>query len=214
MNKIGKFISTILVIIGFVGFLSGSYFYSVNNEIPLGDIKGFVVDKNKNIYVGCGFYERIKVYNKNGEFIKNWPIEAYGGTFYMDKNENNEILITTARGDEQVLFDVNGVILSKKEINGLNYGNYETDWRTFTSDDGVEYEIKGSLFQKIVQLNPEKIIISQNIFLQLIKGPFNVWLLAVFGGLIGYLAKDKNAKNISTSNNSENYKFWKTEQKK
>ena len=192
MKKAGRIISTLLIAIGFVGFLSGSYFYGENNEIPLGDIKGFVVDKNGNIYVGSGFYERVQVYNENGEFIKNWPVEAYGGTFYMDKNKNDEILITTARGDEQILFDVNGVVLSKKEINGLNYGNYETDWRTFTSDKGVKYEIKGSIFQKIVKLNPEHTVIKQSILLQLIKGPFNVMLLAVIGGIIGYLSKDKN----------------------
>ncbi len=192
MKKIGRIISTLLVVVGFVGFLSGSYFYGRSVEIPLGDINGFVVDKDDNIYIGCAFYERVQVYNKEGEFIKNWPIEAYGGMFYMSKTEKDEILITTARGDDQVLYDKNGKILSKKNIDHQTFMESENDWRTFTSDKGVEYEIKGSLFQKIVKLNPAQTIINQNALLQLIKGPFNVWLLAVIGGIIGYLSKDKN----------------------
>jgi hypothetical protein len=209
MRKIGKFISTILVIIGFVGFLSGSYFYGENVEIPLGDINGFVVDKDHNIYIGCAFYERVQVYNNEGEFIKNWPIEAYGGMFYMSKTEKDEILITTARGDDQTLYNKNGKILSKKNIDHQTFMESENDWKTFTTDNGIEYIIKGSLIQKIVKLNPEKTIINQNILLQLIKGPFNVWLLAVVGGVIGFFSKKENTENISSFLKSGNHKFWK-----
>jgi hypothetical protein len=208
MRKIGKIISTILVIIGFVGFLSGSYFYGENVEIPLGDINGFVVDKDDNIYVGCAFYERVQVYNKEGKFIKNWPIEAYGGMFYMSKSEKDEILITTARGDDQILYNKNGKKLSEKNIDHQTFMESENDWRTFTADNGIEYEIKGSLIQKIVKLNPEKTIINQSILLQLIKGPFNVWFLAVFGGVIGYFTKDESTKNILAFFKSGNHKFW------
>jgi hypothetical protein len=191
MKKIGGIISSILVIIGMVGFWSGSYFFDYNTEIPLGDINGFVVDKENNIYVGSGFYQRVQVYNENGEFIKNWDIDAHGGTFTVNLTDNEEILITTARGDEQIWFDKNGRILSRKKINSETYEASERDWRTFNTAEDVKYEIKGTLFQKLIRVNPEKVIINQNLFLQIIKGPINIWLFAVIGAIIGYLWKKK-----------------------
>jgi hypothetical protein len=202
MKTTFKIISIILIGIGFIGFLSGSSFYSTKTEIPLGDINGFVVDKDRNIYIGCGFYERIQVYNKNGEFIKNWPIEIYGGMFYMNKTENDEILITTARGDNQILYDKDGKVLSEKNIDHQTFMDSENDWRTFTDDSGIKYEIKGNLYQKLVKLNPEKTIISQSFLLQSIKGPTNVWLLAIIGGIIGFLIKDENYERIKKFFNS------------
>ena len=191
MKRIGGIISSILVIIGMVGFWSGSYFYDENTEIPLGDIKGFVVDKENNIYVGSGFYQRVQVYNENGDFIKNWDIEALGGTFTVNLTDSEEILITTARGDEQIWFDKNGKILSRKKIDNETYEESERDWRTFTTPENVKYEIKGTLFQELIRVNPEKVIINQNLFLQIIKGPINIWLLVVIGAIIGYLSKKK-----------------------
>ena len=149
------------------------------------------LDKENNIYVGSGFYQRVQVYSENGDFIKNWDIEALGGTFTVNLTYNEEILITTARGDEQIWFNKNGKILSRKKIDNENYEASERDWRTFTTAEEVKYEIKGTLYQKLIRVNPEKVIINQNLFLQIIKGPINIWLLVVIGAIIGYLSKEK-----------------------
>ncbi|MBM1106961.1 hypothetical protein JQC67_12490 [Aurantibacter crassamenti] len=191
MKKIISVFSNILAIVGVIGFWSGSYFYNENTEIPLGDIKGFVVDKENNIYVGSGFYEKVQVYDEDGNFLKNWDLEAYGGTFTMNLTEHEEILITTARGNEQIWFNKNGRILSQKKIGNGTYEESKRDWRTFTTKENVQYEIKGTIFHELVRLNPKKTIINQNLFLQIIKGPFNIWLLIVIGGIISYLLKVK-----------------------
>jgi len=126
-----------------------------------------------------------------GSITKNWDVEALGGTFTVNLTDSEEILIATARGDEQIRFDKNGRILSRKKIDNATYEESERDWRTFTTAENVKYEIKGTLFQKLIRVNPEKVIINQNSFLQIIKGPINIWLLVVIGVIIGYLAKKK-----------------------
>ena len=181
MRTISLIFSYLLIVIGFASWFLVPNLFSENNEIPLGDIKGFVVDKQNNIYLGSGFYERVQVYNENGEFIRNWKVESLGGTYSIDISANDNILITSARGREQIEYDKNGKVLSKNEIDILKYQNDFKDKKTFITENGTAYELKGNWVSKLVKKNPEKTIIKQSIFLQIIKGPTNSWVLGLIG---------------------------------
>lgn len=195
MRFLALTISYLLIAIGFSSWFLVPKFFSNNVEIPLGDIKGFVVDSENNIYFGSGFYERIQVYNKKGEFLKNWNVESFGGTYIIDITKDDKIMITTARGDEEIIYDKNGKVVSRKKVNIIEYQNEFRDKDNFTTKSGVTYKLKGVFFTKLVSLNPEKTIIQQNIFLQLLKGPTNSWILMIAGGLLANLLKLKKEKH-------------------
>ena len=58
MKKMLPALAKLLLAIGFVGFMGGALIgmgiFNYNKELPLGDIKGFVVDNNGHIFVGLG----------------------------------------------------------------------------------------------------------------------------------------------------------------
>jgi len=192
MKTLGLIFSYLLIAIGFASWFLVPKFFSNENEIPLGDIKGFVIDSKNNIYFGSGFYERVQVYNQDGEFIKNWKVDSHGGTYIIDIAENDNILITTARGDEQIEYDQNGNVIKRKDVNPLQYELKDFNEReSFTTNDGTEYLLNGSFITELIKTNPKKTIVKQNLFLQIIKGPTNSWILGVIGILFVNLLSRK-----------------------
>lgn len=181
---------------GFTGFLGGGLIamgiIEYDKEVPLGDIQGIVADNKGHIYLGLGFYGKVQVYDNNGKFIKNWQVGASGGAFNIDLIEDQNILVSTARGNKQILYDQNGKVISKNSIEGV-YLETKRSWDSFTPSEGETYEVKGGMFPSIVRTSPDnKVIVKQGLILQLMKGPFPAWLIGVLGmGLNYLLRKDK-----------------------
>jgi hypothetical protein len=196
MKKIGIILSLLLILFGFIGFISGALItmgvINYEKELPLGDIKGIVVDNKGHIYLGLGFYGKVQVYDTEGEFIKNWKVDASGGTFNIELTEDQDILISTARGNKQLLYDQKGKVLSKNSIDNI-YSETKGRWDRFTTIEGETYEIKGGMFPKVIRSSTSsKLIVKQGLILQLMKGPFPAWLIAALGmGLNFLLRKDK-----------------------
>jgi len=199
IKTLGLILSYLLMGIGLASWLLSGVFFSEKDEIPLGDITGFVVDSQDNIYFASGFYQRVQAYNGKGQFIKNWNIEASGGFYTIDITENDNILITTARGGEQIEYDKNGKILSRKNKNAHESQNKLREKDSFTTESGTSYKFKGSLINELVKTNPEMTIIKQSLFLQIIRGPLNCWVLfmmgILFAGLFSY-KKNNTVNNI------------------
>jgi len=181
---------------GFTGFIGGALItigiIEYNKEVPLGDIKGIVVDNEGHIYIGLGFYGKVQVYDTNGKFIKNWEVAASGGSFNINLTEGQNILISTARGEKQILYDKNGKVVSKNSIDNI-YSETKRPWNSFVTSEGDSYEVKGGMFPSIIRISPDnKVIVKQGLILQLMKGPFPVWLIGALGmGLNFLLRKDK-----------------------
>ncbi len=196
MKKTGTIISILLILIGFSGFLGGALISNgtidYNKELPLGDIKGGVVDSNKYIYIGLGFYGKVQVYDNNGEFVCNWKVNSSGGTFNIGITEEEKILISTARGNKQITYNKNGDIHTSKTIRDIYYDT-KRSWNKFESKEGNKYEITRGMFPKIIMTYPyEKTIVNQRFFLQMMKGPLPAWLFAAFGlGLFVVLKIEK-----------------------
>ncbi len=76
----------ILLFLGFGGFMAGAVFATGANgfvpsgfEMPLGDLESVAVDAEGRIYTSAGFYSRIQVYDRTGQFLRGWFVDAGGG---------------------------------------------------------------------------------------------------------------------------------------
>lgn len=195
MKKIGFLLALILILSGFTGFLGGALISSgiinYEKEVPLGGVKGIVVDTTGNIYIGLGFYGKVQVYDNNGVFLKNWNVDASGGTFNIDLTKEQHVLISTARGNKQMLYDQNGTLLSKKTIDNI-YNETKNPSDRFSTKTGEIYKVKGGIFPVIQRTSPDdQVIVEQEFLFQLLKGPFPAWFMAAFGVVLILLIKKK-----------------------
>lgn len=174
-------------------------FVAFNHEVPLGDIQGIVVDNSGNIYVGVGFYGKVQVYDSKGRFIRNWKAGASGGSFNIQLSFDQDIVVTTARGDKQILYDQSGKALSTKTIDNIYSESRRTSDR-FITKSGEEYRVSGGIFPKITKNSPiEKEIVKQGLILRILQGPLPVWLFAALGIGIVMLLKGGKIKGLSNN---------------
>jgi hypothetical protein len=169
-------------ILGFVGFIAGvlisTQAINFEGELPLSDISGIVVTKNRHIFVALGFYQKVQVYDNEGNFMRNWHVDAEGGGFEIDTIGNN-ILVTTARGSKAIIYDQYGRF--QKESKAAQEMP-KKNLRRFTTDNGDLYSVDGWFFRSISQSKPiKRKIVVQNILMHLMKGPLPSWLYAIFG---------------------------------
>ena len=178
-------------ITGIVGIVSGFLISSVpqyKGELPLGDIQGFVVDSSGNIYVGTGFNTSIVAYDSAGGFLRSWRVESVGGAFRMGIDKDQHVQAFTVRNDRQLTYDHQGLLINQQEIPGIYAKSPKYD-RRFTRENGQVYEQRGLLRTRIVKSGRQaETIVSQNILLELLKGPRSALLFA-FGVLLFSLRK-------------------------
>lgn len=180
---------------GFTGFIGGSLinmgFIDFNNEVPLGDISGFVVDENGFIYVGLGFYGKVQVYDSHGVFVKNWKVNSIGGAFNIQLSEEQHIIISSTRNDNQTVYTNQGEVISNETIQGV-YAMTKTPWDSYTAPDGNNYVVKWWMFPKIIRTEPvEEIIVSQSIIYKVFAGPLPAWLIGAIGLILNFLLRKK-----------------------
>ena len=192
MKKTARILSFILLFIGFSFFFVKGNLFGKDKEIPLGEIKGIIVDSNKNIYVGCGFYDRIQVYDKSGKFIKNWKISAYNGDFTINFSKDENISIVTLKNDQKTVYSKVGKKIYTKPFNSENYIKTKRNLKSFETNDNNIYEIKGNFLHRKIIINNEKTIINQSIWLQFFNSSKNILLIILLGIIIGILGKRKN----------------------
>lgn len=198
-KKILKIVAYLFVLIGITGFVAGvvisSGTFKYKYELPLGDIQGFVVDDSGNVYVGLAFYGTVQVYDRSGKYLRNWKVDNDGGIFNIDLAKDQNLLISVTRGDMQILYDKYGNLLKEEKIPYI-YSKTERNIRYYSKIDGSKYELQGLIFKEIVITNPnEKVIVSQNIILELFKGP-RVWLFWPLGSLLLSFLKRDNTNYI------------------
>jgi len=172
------------IFIGVAGFLGANFIFK--RELPFSDIKGIVVDNLENIYVGLQFYGKIQVYDKNGNFIKNWNVHNYGGNFYLDISEDDKIIIYTARGHKKLIYNNKGTKVFEGET------DFEFEKRNpyfFLTKSGNNYEIFKGLFSKIFKNN--EIIVKQNLYLNMLTVP-QCFLISFIGFILLAFINYKN----------------------
>lgn len=212
MKKVTIVISYLLMLFGAFGFISGGLIslgiIEYDNELPLGDIKGIVVDSSGIIYIGLGEYSKIQCYDNTGSFIRNWSIAASGGAFNIDLDQKQNIIISTAKGDRRIVYNNIGEIISTEIIDNI-YPNTINDRDIFISEDGAIFKVDGQMFPIIIRENKDfsdsHILISQPMILSMLKGPMPAWLIFAFGLILNYILRqdliDKRMLRFTTHNN-------------
>lgn len=142
----------------------------LNIELPLVDAEGIAVDSSNNVYVGSPFYGIIQVYDKNGEFIKNWGVITYGGGFSIDILENETIAIYPYRSSEEIIYNNKGQLIAKKKVERNIERNDSKN--TYMTKARVKYEIYKWLYPKIKKDNLT--FINQNILLKMLTMPLSI----------------------------------------
>jgi uncharacterized protein YneF (UPF0154 family) len=201
-KKLLNFISLILILIGFIGFIGGFVIsmrlIEFKNEIPLGDIEGILVSKDGRIFLGLQFYGKIQSYDNQGNYIMNWDVTNSGGVFRMDI-KNDTITVATARGDNLIKYDLVGNKLSQQNISNI-YSKFK-DSNQFTDNlTSSTYKINNGLFPNITRQKDGKCekIITMSLLQKIFKGPMPAWLLAVFGMILRFLVnKEEMMKEIN-----------------
>src|SRR5436190_16572693 len=91
LKKILTYLALALFIFGILGFIFnfmvGSGLISIHSELPLFGVQG-VVERNNKLYVGLGFYNRVQIYDLNGNYSGYKKTNNYSKDFDFTIDEN------------------------------------------------------------------------------------------------------------------------------
>lgn len=206
------FAAGILLFIGFTSFMSGFVFSAlivpgkpaVSGRwcFPIAEPEGIAVN-DEHIVVRSTFYERIQVYDKEGNFQIGWFCPKLKGTHLLI-DEQGRILL--AGYVNEWLFDFEGNLLStvskEYDFDGFHnkYGIYK-DWITEDLQSNTYRISHPHLWPKVHKITPDgddTVLISHPWYLWFLNGPAPAWLTGAAGMLlaISLSAYDKR-KRIS-----------------
>jgi len=155
-------------------------------RFPQTGSNGISVDSRGRIYCAIFDYQRLQVYDKNGQFIRGWftyiPKKVFSLHLLTDPNDNIHIVANASHD----IYDSNGVLLSTKRGENLDPNKEHVgDGYNLTRDQhGNVYRFQSGLssmlFPKIIKITPtgeQKVLIEDPLELWLMMGPVHAWLL-------------------------------------
>ena len=192
LENILFFVSLFFVILGAIGFTRGFYISMTTStpgltysRLPLGDLEGIAVDDTGNIYCASPFYSRVQVYDIKGRFIYGLKIPANGGSFSIDIDEAQNLLVQTARNNMLYVFNQSGKLIQQKETKA-EYDIFKSRLE-FIDNYNNRYLIKNRfLFPHITIITPDgkvKTVVSNSLLDWFLSGPLPSWLFFAVGFL-------------------------------
>ena len=170
MKKIIQYIATLFLIFHFIIFLTQDRLFPNWFELPISNSNGLVVDNEDNIYVDCGSYRRIQVYNSSGKYLTSWKIPNFDGLYNL-KYTDNKIIFNTYKIDSQFVFDTNGKEISRKKIDSVFYKT-GGEFSSFIKGNSKFY-FDGFIKKVKIKSNKNIItVINQNPIIQLLIVPY------------------------------------------
>lgn len=210
-KKILLVVGMIFILFGVTGFFS--VFFSAldmlrwipgNIELPLAGIDGIDVNREGKLFVASKYYNRIQVYNTNGDFIRGWFLNNTGSIYLKIRiNDNNKVEVASLRGSKIDVFDENGKLIKTRKFDEDDtdfFDSFEQKGKhLFDKLRRCHYDVEGWVFQGIIQTVPDgKKKIGKNAFyLFPFQGPFQGWATAIFGGFLITRAEKKKKKKRS-----------------
>ena len=188
---------------GILGFLTGMFasFGALNwvpssFEMPLGHLDDIAVDEYGNIYCALQFYSRVQVYDRDGRFLRGWPVNPPGGAFQIRAKTSGQIEITTVREDLSVFTPEGQLIEYKEDVPGY-WGEFEREADDYRrNQDGSTLSVKGPIYNRhVVRVPPSgetKTVICTPWYLWLFAGPMPVFLLMPIGMLLIFVGSSAN----------------------
>ena len=212
-----RIIATLVLVIGFIGFLAGficaGFGFKFRNldsfELPLGHLEGIAVDSEGNIYCGLQFYSRFQVYDAEGKFIYGKFIDSGGGAFRIRINKNDQLEVTTARNDKLYIFARDGTLISELSDVGHHFRNFgkSNEQRFYDKKHDIIYfwrpALLGPYIVKMDSSGEHKVIIKTPFHKWLFKGPFlPAFAFIAIGSLMSRFSR-KDLKKYKASEESE-----------
>ncbi len=191
-------IAGVLIFLGFTSFMSGLVFDSfvipgkpvVSGEwcFPIAEPEGIAVD-NEHIVLRSTFYQRIQVYDKDGNFQNGWFCPKVKGAHLLIDGQGR---IQLAGYENEWFFDIEGNLLSKvsKEYDfdrfQDKFGKYD-DWVTQDDQYNTYHIPHPHMWPSVIKHctdGAEMVLISWPCYLWFLNGPFLSWLTAAAGMLL------------------------------
>lgn len=195
-KKILNFISLLLILIGFIGFV-GAGLISLRvidypYELPLGN-QGLVVSNDGRIFIGSDSYGKIQSYDSIGTFLKNWNTPKNGDNFRL-KIKNDTIIVATLKGDNYVKYDLEGNLLSQTKVDDI-YFTFEESYEFNSTKTITNYHLNNGLFFNSVSSDKNgqnKVIIKTPLLLKIFKGHDPAFLIVLIGVILRFIADKEN----------------------
>ncbi len=217
LQSIVSIVALIVFISAIAGFLT-SFAYLLprnygNIELPLAEPNHIAVVNNGLIYCGLNIYNKIQVYDQNGNFVKGWFIESGGTGFGITINEDMIKIVTFA--NKHYFYDFNGNLLREEDHGDpTKSATYDEDLAGLKGNgkgpvyDKMEnsYFIKSHwLFPKIIKKTSsgkEVILVSAPIYLAILKPKPAIGILIFM--CLPYALIDRKLKRIKNLEDNKN----------
>ena len=125
-----------LLMLGSAGFIcsgiaasGGMSFIPSRYELPMGWVSDAVQDSHGRYYCPKTETGRIQVYDEHRRFLHGWFVEASGGTFQLQIDSQDRLLVATARGRRLYWYDSEGILLSSGTYAPRAYKDYDNYYR-------------------------------------------------------------------------------------
>lgn len=187
-------------IFGLIPPSAGRYIFPAKSELPLGDADGIAVDGSGNIYLAVPSYQRVQVYDSNGDFIKGLHVDAHIGAFYI-WIEDELLHVAVSRTDIHLVTNLDSKVLESSEVE--SFEEWESLWEKasvnrYKDASGNTYKFHDSKwFPKVTKTVPSGdsvVLISNPIHFWLLKGPFPAWLFILCSMLMIVFLKLRKLK--------------------
>jgi hypothetical protein len=140
-------------------------------KFPLSAPEVVLVDNSGDIYCLSKFYNRLQVYDKNGNFLKGWFIDLPAGSFKILEDTDNNIRVVSANNSFISVFDKNGYFLRKSQRPDFDEKFYANEVK---DSFGYFYKIRNPFFY------PQIIKISNSGEISVVTGQsFGHWMVTM-----------------------------------
>lgn len=143
------------------------------NELPLSQMNSIIVDKKQNVYIGLDAFEKVQVYDRNGKFVANWDINAYGGSVCLELLGDTSIVVYAKRADIKSVYNTDGKLIASENVRKIPYEIVMNQYR-FEDGNNDIYEITDDFFP-IVTKNGE-VFISQKFYYKVFYQPQTLYV--------------------------------------
>ena len=113
-------------------------------------VHNIAVDSKYRVYIADRDNERVQVFNSEGTWLRQWG--KFGENYGLFITGEDILFVTSGKGNEVFIVDVEGNILSKFGQSGTEPGQFQTVHSVHVDKDGSVYltEVDGRRIQKFV----------------------------------------------------------------
>lgn len=200
-KKIGLgLIGHIMALFGILCFLGGNLLCLWGDILPetmifpMGYADGVVKNEGGLLFVALQSYNRIQIYDASGKFIKSKYIDASGGIFKIELDEDGCVNVYTSRKNKHYKLDEKGNIVLNEDYTG-QYEHHDT---YYIDEEGSKYYVSCKyLYPRVIKednLGSKHIIIKQPVYLWVLGAPLPSFLIGVIGIFISNWNANKTSK--------------------